>query len=68
MLLLEEDFTAVDNDGTTYHHLICYAHESQCFIHDDEYDGDNNMILNSNNNNNSNDENNNNSTQAYFNF
>jgi hypothetical protein len=68
MLLLEEDFTAVDNDGNTYHHLICYAHESQCFIHDDEYDGDNNMILNSNNNNNSNDENNNNSTQAYFNF
>ena len=70
MLLLEEDFTAVDNDGNTYHHLICYAHESQCFIDDDKYDGDNNMTLNNNNNNknnsnsnsNSNDENNNNST------
>lgn len=66
MLLLEEDFTAVDNYGNTYHHLICYAHESQCFIDDDKYDGDNNMTLNNNNknnsNSNSNDENNNNST------
>jgi hypothetical protein len=50
MLLLEEDFTAVDNDRNTFHHLICYAQESQCFIDNDEYDDDNRMILNDNNN------------------
>jgi len=66
VLLLEEDFAAVDENTNTFQHLICCAKENRCFIEDD-----NAIIFNVDNNNNNynrNDDSNNNSTISLLRF